>query len=123
MTAASIRFEPDIIWFQITMDDALPVCLVYRRTDLLHDIDNKSKRQTAFLLEHIAERTAIKVFHNQISDLPLAHLREAEVGDIDDVWMAQATGSLCLALEPLDELHVGHKLRGNHFDSNGAFCA
>ena len=69
IAAALIWFEPDIVGFEIAVDDALAVGFVDGRADLFEDIERPGDRQVLFLVKYLAERAAVEVFHHEIRDL------------------------------------------------------
>src|SRR5213078_228009 len=91
--------EPDVVGFEIAMDDALLMRFVYGRADLFEYVHRPFERQAFLFREYVAER-------------------EAEVGHVHDVGVAQTTGGAGLALEAFDELLVAHELRRDQFQRN-----
>ena len=61
---------------------------------------------------------AFEVFHHQIGYGLAAGASDAEIGDVDDVRMAQQPDGLRLAPEPLDEFAVAGQLRRHDFDGD-----
>ena len=102
------------------MDDAKAVGLVSGRTYLIENIHRPARGQLPFLFEDVGERAAIEVLHHQIRDRTRTGAREAEIGDVDDVRMAQPSGRLGLPAEALDELLVARELPMNDLDGDGA---
>src|SRR5262249_30667296 len=116
VAAASIRLKPYVVRFQIAMDDPVIVRFADCRADLIDYIDYPRKRQSLILFDHFAQRAAVKVLHNQISDSAAVYGRKSEIGDVDDVRMAKASCGFGFAFETLYEFGVGHKLRSDDFE-------
>ena len=55
-----------------------------------------------FFFQDFAERAAVQIFHHQISRFAGFCLRKSEIGDVDDVRMAQSAGGFGFAPETLD---------------------
>ncbi len=90
---------------------------------MLENIHPPFQRQALLLGQDIAECTTVEILHYQISDGLAARLCESEVSNIDNVGMAQATGSACFAFEARHKLRVTHELRGDQLERNVAFSA
>src|SRR6185369_17750157 len=54
ITTETIRLEPDVVRLQVSMDDALLVCLVNGRANLIEDVSDPFERQTLLFRENIA---------------------------------------------------------------------
>lgn len=113
VAAEAVRFEPDVVRLEVAVDDALPVRFLDRAADLFEDLDRPLEGQAGLLGQHGGEAAAVQVLHDEIGDAAVGRGREAEVGHIDDVGMAQPARCPGLALEPLDGLRAVHKLRGD----------
>src|SRR6266403_898683 len=117
ITTKSVRLEPDVIGFQIAMDDALLMCFMDGRANLLQNINDPIERQAILLEQHVTQGAPVEVFHHQIGNTFSAAARESKISNIDDVRMAQAPRRACFTLEALDEFFVAHELRRNQFQS------
>ena len=87
VAAALVRFEPDVVGFEIAVDDALRVGFVYGGADLFEDVDGPRDGEILLLFEDLAKRAAVEILHHEIRDLAFFRLRESEVGDINNVRM------------------------------------
>ncbi len=115
--AAAIRLQPDVVRLEIAVHDAQAVGFGDGRTDLFEDVDHPARRQPSLLCQHVGKRTAVEVLHHQVRDLPGARRGEAEIGDVDDVGVAQAAGRFRFAPEPLDELGILREVRVDDLDA------
>src|SRR5215213_4685853 len=97
------------------MDDALLVCFVNGRANLIEDVGDPLERQTLLLCQNVAERAAVEILHHEVSNLAGFYLRETKVGYVNDVRMAQTSGSARFAFEALDEFVIAHELRRDEF--------
>src|SRR5712692_6626691 len=116
VTAEAVWFQPDVVGFQIAMNDALLMRFMHRGTDLFEDVHDPIERQAFFFDQHVAERAAVEIFHYQISNPPDSIAGKTKVGYVNDVGMAQAAGRAGFALETLDEFFVAHELRRDQLD-------
>jgi hypothetical protein len=83
----------------IAMDDAAAVRLVHCGAHLIEDVDDPRRRETPFLVQDLGERAAVEILHHQIRDVAGGGPRNTEIGDVDDVGVAQAAGRLGLTPE------------------------
>src|SRR2546423_1003202 len=118
ITTKSVRLEPDVIGFQIAMDDALLMCFMNGRANLLQNIYDPIERQAILLEQHVTQGAPVEVFHHQIGNAFSAAAREPKISNINNVRMAQAARRACFTLEALDEFFVAHELRRNQFQSH-----
>src|SRR6478609_10275692 len=110
MAAALIWLEPDVIGLEVAVNDPLCMCLVNCRANLFKNIQCPAKRKGLFLLEYLAERTAVEIFHDEVSNPTLGSVRETEVRDIYDIRMPQPTGCASLAAKAFDKFRPLHEL-------------
>src|SRR5690349_20398943 len=87
ITAALVRFEPDIVRFQIAVNNSLLMCLMNRGTHLLEDIQGPANRQVVLFVKYLPKRASVEVLHHKIRNLSLAGLGKTEIGHIDHVWV------------------------------------
>src|SRR5690606_25319620 len=123
VAAALIRFEPNIIGLQVTMDDPLAVRFMDRGTHLFQNIQCPANRQIAFLFEYLAERAAVEILHYEVSHLAVVGLGKSKIGYIYDVRMPQTPCSPSFPPKTLDEFRALHILRRDHLDRNRALGA
>ena len=64
ITAEAVRFQPDVVWFQVPVNHALLMGLVHRGANLFENIDYPVERQTLLFSQHVAERATVEVFHD-----------------------------------------------------------
>ena len=93
------------------MGDALAVCRVQRRSDLLAVLQDVVKREWT-LLEAIGERFALEVLHDQV----VQRCRFSDVEERADVRVAERRDRPGLAVEALQELLVLREPGGEHLD-------
>jgi hypothetical protein len=86
-----------------------------RRAGLFQYVDHPAQGQARLLLQDVGQGAAVQVLHHEVGDALRAHLREAEIGHVHDVRVAQAARGLGLALESFDELVLIHVLGGDYF--------
>src|SRR6185503_15920866 len=90
---------------------------------LLQYVDHPVDFEVCLLGQDLGKRAASQVLHHQIGEAIAADGGESEVGYVDNVWMAEAPGSLGLASKTFNELIVGHELRGDYFEGNEPVCS
>ena len=83
------------------------MCCFDRGTNLFENIDDPRDRKRAFLGNDVCQRAAIEIFHDEVGHWTMLGLCKAEVGDVNDVWVPQATGGFCFTAEACNELIVG----------------
>src|SRR5689334_10069963 len=59
VAAALIGFEPDVVRFEVTVDDALLMRLLHSRTNLFKNIERPSDRKILFFVKYFAQRAAV----------------------------------------------------------------
>ena len=123
ITTEPVWFEPDVFRFQIAMDNSLLVRFVHGGANLFENINHPIQRQSFLFHQDIAERAAVEILHHQIRDRLGARLRETEVGNVDNIWMAQPPRGAGFALEARDKLFVAHELRRDQFERDVALGA
>ena len=97
-----LQVEPDVLRLQIAVQDAQAVRFVHCRASLAENRDRLVDRRRPAVFQPLGERMAFEVFHHQIGYGLAAGASDAEIGDVDDVRMAQQPDGLRLAPEPLD---------------------
>ena len=80
---------------------------VERVGDLRADDHGARRIEAAFALEAIGQRLALQVLHDEVE---LAARRRSEVGDVDDVLVADLVDRLRLGDEARDDLGVAREL-------------
>ena len=93
------------------MNDALAVCRVQGRSDLLAVLQDVVEREWT-LLEAIGESLALEVLHDQVVE----RCRFSHVEERADVWVAERGDHPGLAVEALAELLVLREPGGEHLD-------
>ena len=83
------------------MDDAGRVRGRQRPADLDGDLAGALGRQPPLVRQHVGQIDPVEVLHHEVG---AAVLGRAEVGDVDDVRVADARGGARLAPEPLDQI-------------------
>ena len=97
---AVARDEEDVLGLEIAVDDAGGVRGLERAADLHGDLRGAHRLEAPLVREHVGEVDAVEVLHDEVG---AAVLGRAEVGDVDDVRVADARGRARLAAEALDE--------------------
>jgi len=115
--------QEDIVGLEIAVDDPLLMRFVNSRANLFENIHDPLERQTSFFDQDIAERATVEVLHHQIGQAIAAGLSKTKISDVDNIWMAQASGCARFAFETFDELVVAHEVRSNQLESDKAFRA
>src|SRR5690606_29545565 len=103
ITAALIRFEPNVVGFQIAMDNSLLMRFVDGGRYLFDDVERPTYGQAFFFVKNFAERTAIEIFHYEVRDLAVFGMRKTEIRDINDVRVPKPSGGTCLTAKTFDE--------------------
>src|SRR5215204_165567 len=106
MTAAAVWLEPDVIRLKISVNDPGAMRFFNTCTNLLQDIDGPVDRQGAFLCNDLCQRAAIEILHHEVGHWTTCCLRDSEIGDVDNVWVAQSSGGFGLTSKPRDKLIV-----------------
>ena len=123
ITTETVWLQPDVVRFQIAMNDALLVGFMYGRANLFQNVYRPVERQALFFGEHVAERATIEILHHQISDALFAGSGKTKVGDVYDIRMAQAARRARFALEAFHKFRVAHELRRDQFQRDISLCA
>ncbi len=105
------------------MDDALLVRLVYGRANLFEKVYHPLERQRLLFGEHVAERAAIEILHDEVSDALRAGTRKPKVSNVDDVRVAQTSSGAGFPFETFDELFIAHELWRDQFKRDITFRA
>jgi hypothetical protein len=69
------------------------------------------------------EGLAVEVFHDEVGEAGVVDGSDAEVGEVDDVGVAEAAGGFCFALKANEEFAIAHEVGGDDLDGDGAFGA
>jgi hypothetical protein len=88
------------------VDDAGLMCCFDGGANLFQNIDDPLDRKRAFLGNDVGEGATIQIFHYEVGNWSIMSLRESEIGDVDNVWVSQTTGSFRLTPKPRDKLIV-----------------
>ena len=104
--AASLQ-EKDVLGLEIAVDDAVLVGRVEGVRDLRADHHGTRRIEVPLAFEAIGQRLALQVLHDEIE---LATRRRAEVGDVDDVLVADLVDRLRFLHEARDDLGVARQL-------------
>src|ERR1035438_10489076 len=116
VSAAAVWFQPDVVGLQIAMDDAMPMCLRKRQSDLVQKVCDQRQRDPRIGFLEIRKRLSVEKLHHQVGHVAASGFRDSEIRDIDDVQMAQAAACLCFALETGEKLRFRRPPRSDHFD-------
>jgi hypothetical protein len=103
--------EEDVLGLEIAVDDALVVGRAQRLRDLRGDRQRAIGRHRRRQLDRLRQRLAVDVLHHRVGQ---AVGRGAEVGDVDDVGVADARRRLGLLHEALDRAGVARDLALEH---------
>jgi hypothetical protein len=99
--------QEHVLRLHVAVDDALGVRGAQRRRDLLRDQQDALLGQRALAQQALGERLALEELHHH--ERP-AVAGGAEVGDVDDVLVADRGGEPRLLLEPRDDLILARVL-------------
>ena len=114
----AVGLEPDVIGLEVAVDDAVLVRLLHRGANLLKDLHHARQRQALLFAEHLAQAAPVEVFHDQVGHFVITQPCESEVGDVDDMRMAQPARRTSLAPEAFDEVGIPHELRGDQLQGD-----
>jgi hypothetical protein len=89
-----------------------------RRADLFENLHDPNGRQFAFFAQHFGQCAAVEVFHHQVGDLSRLRLTKSEIGDVNDVRVAQSSSRLGFAAKTFDNWLLENC--ANNFDGNDA---
>src|SRR5262249_58279071 len=78
VSAATIRFEPDVIGFEIAMNDSLLMSFFDGGRRLIENVNHPIDRKLIFFREDVGKRAAVEVLHYQISDSLAVDTRKTE---------------------------------------------
>src|SRR5262249_17813485 len=123
VTATSIRLEPDIVGLQISVNDAGAMRFFDRRANLFEDVNHPRDRQRPLFRNDFSQRAAIEILPHEGSDWTILRLRNAEVSDVNDVWVSQPACRFRFTSKPRDKLIVSGELRMDDFNRDGPFRA
>src|SRR5215207_1748974 len=123
VAATLVRLEPDVVRFQISVNNTLLVGFLHGRANLLEDVECPSNGEILLLFQDLTERAAVEIFHGEISGSTIRSFGEAEVRYVDDVGMAETAGSARFTAKPFDEFGTLHELRSDNFDRDGSLGA
>ncbi len=84
----------------------MPVRFREREANLIQKISDNRQRNLWIRLLEIGEGLAIQKLHHQVRHVAARGSRDAEIGDIDDVRMAQTPAGLRLTLESRQKLRL-----------------
>jgi len=120
--APAIGLEPDVAGLEIAVDDAGGARGVEGEGRLLNDVEDEVEGRARLLTEVTGKGLAVEVFHHHVGHFAGAGVGHSEIGDVDDVGMAQAAGGFGFALEPLQELFLSGEGGHDHLEGNRAHC-
>ena len=98
---AVARDQVDVLGLEVAVDHARRVRRVQRAADLHADAHRAQRIDAPLVRQHVGEVDAVEVLHHEVG---AAVLGRAEVGDVDDVGVADARGGARLAPEALDQV-------------------
>jgi hypothetical protein len=99
--------QEDVVGFDVAVDDALGVGGAERRGDLPGDVGDPGLGQRALAVEQLGQRLTLEELHH---DEGPAVVGLAEVGDVDDVLVADRRRQPGLLLEARDHLLLARVL-------------
>ncbi len=120
ISVAAIRFEPDVVRLQIAMNNSMPVRLVERQADLVQKIRNQRKWWPRMGLLERRERLPVEEFHDEVRNVAPRRRGNSEIGDVDDIGMAQAAAGLRFPLETGYEMGVRPPFRSDYLHGHDA---
>src|SRR5258706_674721 len=123
ITAEAIRLQPDVVGFQVPVNDALLMRFMHRGANLFKNVDYPVKRKSLLFGQHVTQRTPVQIFHDEISNSVFTGPGKAKVSHIDHVRMSKTTGCPRFAPEAFDKFLVAHKLRHDQLESDETFRA
>jgi hypothetical protein len=120
VAAAAVWLEPDVVGFEISVDDAGLMCCFDRGANLFKNIDDPRDPERAFFGNDFGQRAAIEIFHHEVGNWSISSLRDPEIGNVNNIRVSKAPGGFCLTAKPRDELIVSRELWLDHFDRHGS---
>ena len=114
------RGQEDVLGLHVAMYDALALSGAERSATLLHQAHGARRRQRALDREQVREVLPVEVLHHEVAR---ARRRLAEVGDVDDVSVADLRRALGLELEALDHLGSLGEVVAQHLDGHALLDA
>jgi hypothetical protein len=100
------------------MHDAVPVRFRQSQPDLIENIGHQRKGNPRIVVLKVGERPSIQKLHHQVGHVAAIGAGDPEIGDVDDVGVAQTAARLRFALEPREKLRFRRPLGSDHFDRN-----
>src|SRR5215469_13967505 len=94
-----VGLQPDVIRFQVAMNDAAGMSSIESERDLIDDVEDLILGGTRILSQEFGEVLAIQELHYQISQLPGARDSASKVRNVDHVGMAHTPRRFGLALK------------------------
>src|SRR5271165_5126442 len=98
------------------MDDAMPMRLFERQSDLVEKVRDQREGDLRIDLLEIRKRLAVKILHDQVRHVAFGGFCDAKIRDVDDVGMAQTAAGLRFALEAGEKLWLRRPFRSDHFE-------
>ena len=112
----AVRHDEDVVRLDIAVNKVVRVRLCKRPRDLTRDMQRLGGGHGSLLLDALLQRTSRNVFHDDV----VPPLGDADIVDVDDVWMRNARCRLRLALKTRNELRVILVLLVENLDGDGA---
>ena len=109
----AVRHEEDVLGLEISVDDAMGVAGRERVGDLRGDAQRALGIEGRLTRDELGEWPALEVLHDEVE---VAGGRAAEVGDLDDVLVADAVDGGRLIDEARDDVGVPRVLRVNDLE-------
>jgi hypothetical protein len=113
-----MNVEHDIGWFDIPMDELVPVGIAKRITHLRTDLDHLWIRHVPIRLikaiEMRLERLASQVFHDHIVRFAIY----VEIMDLDDMRMSKTSHRSCFLFKPVHKVWVYREMWVDELDRN-----
>ncbi|GBD17044.1 hypothetical protein HRbin26_01957 [bacterium HR26] len=111
----ALLVHQDVLGLDVAMDEAMPVGVVERGSDLADDVGGVLDSERCLAQDQVLERLPAHVLHDDVVD-PVVM---AYVVDVDDVRMGEARGRLGLTLEASQEVRVAPVLPTQDLDRHG----
>src|SRR5258706_8959335 len=83
ITAEAIRLQPDVVGFQVPVNDALLMRFMHRGANLFKNVDYPVKRKSLLFGQHVTQRKPVQLFHYEVSNSAFPAPGKAKIGTID----------------------------------------
>jgi hypothetical protein len=110
--------DEDVCRFKVPVQNAFIMCSIDTRHHLAHDCYRTLNVECALAPQKLVQAFAVNVFHYQKKHAVRAL---AEVGNVNNVWMANRRGRTCLALKTGDSFAFLHVFIAEDVWPNGLY--